>query len=412
MSRAGLGGRRLPDARVRDLIALERAGDIDQLVVVLRERVADDRRVLTNDRVKDWVGRRWRDLFLAEAVNDERALAVASAGRRDSRPDRQRIAERFLAYDVDDWRLELPPARRAGRCKQSVVYSPSFVHTGVPLIALGEELPAVARAQSLNVVRAASHGFRGCEANGENLRDALLRGIGTDAAGVPIARPRRPGEVVMMGYSKGATDAYVFQGNHPELAPLLRAVVNWAGCIGGTPLLDDLNRLIAPLPVGLGPSRNAILALLRTALPLLNLQGALERPDEWDLKTALRDLGTVERAAFAQAHGAAIDATDVPVFNVIGAVPAREVPHFQLQGARTLARRWGDNDMQLAVQHAQSHQPMSTTLGVVRAHHWDIALGTFPRTHRLGSRKLDHPFPREAALTATFQLLNELGLSG
>lgn len=396
-----------------DLLELERRGDLDELIAVLRERVAADRRVLTHARVKQWLGRRWRDLFLAEAVSDLGALAAsASRLRRDTRPDRQKVAERFLARDTEDWRLEFPAPQRAGQQVQSVVYSPSFVHTGVPLIGFADEFPVVAREQSLAVVRAASHGFRGAEANGADLRDAVLRGIGTDAAGSPIERPRPPGDTVLMGYSKGATDIQVFQANHLELAPGLRAVVNWAGCIGGTPLVDDLFRVIAPLPWGLGPGRNAVLGMLGKALPLLNLEGVLDRPDEWDLKAALRDLTTAERSAFAARHAAAIDATDVPVFNVIGAVSPREVPHFQMQGALSLARKLGANDMQLAVDHAQSHQPMSTTLAVVRAHHWDIALGRFPRTHRLGSMKLDHPFPRQAALTATFVLLNELGLSG
>lgn len=414
--RSGAGrpgpGRRLSNARVADLLELERAGDLDQFIVVLRERVADDRRVLTNTRVKQWLGRRWRDLFLAEAIQDPQVLVAAARRRRDDRPDRQKVAERFLAHGAEDWRLELPAPRRVGTKKQSVVYAPSFVHSGIPLIGFGEEFPVVAKARSLSVVRADSHGFRGSGANAVNLLDAVVRGIGSDAAGRPIASPRRPGNVVLMGYSKGATDAYVFQGHHRELAPRLRAVVNWAGCIGGTPVVDDLYRVVAPLPLTLGPGRAAIMSLLKAALPLANLEGLLERPDEWDLKAALRDLTTAGRKEFADQHARAIDDTDVPVFNVAGAVSPLEVPHFQMQSALSLGRRVGDNDMQLAVQHAQSHQPMSTTLGVVRAHHWDIALGPFPRSHRLGSGKLANPFPRQAALTATFVLLDELGLSG
>lgn len=404
--------RRMQDSEVADLIALEAAGAYDQLIVVLRERVADDRRVLTSGWVKLWLGRRWRDLFLSEAVTDLEAVKVATSRRRqDTRSDRQKIAERFLAQDIDDWRLELPAAGRAGRKKQSVVYCPSFVHSGIPLIGFADEFPVVAKEQSLSVVRADSHGFRGSGANAENIIDAVVRGIGSDAAGEPIAKPRKPGDVVMIGYSKGATDAYVFQGLHPELAPHLRAVINWAGCIGGTPLVDDALRIIAPLPLGLGPGRVAVLAVLKAVLLFANLEGLLERPDEWDLKGALRDLTTGARAEFAHAHARAIDDTDVPVFNIAGAASALEVPFFQLQGSLDLSRRVGANDMQLSVEHAQSHQPMSTTLAVVRAHHWDMALGPFPRSHRLGSTNLDNPFPRQAALSATFVLLRELGLS-
>jgi hypothetical protein len=135
-------GRRLPNSGVADLIALEKAGDYDQLIVVLRERIAVDRRVLTNAWVKQWLGRRWRDVFLTDAIRDPKALEVASAriavaGRppvrlgRDPRSDRQKIAERFLAHNNDDWRLELPAARPAGQKLQSVVYCPSLVHTGI-----------------------------------------------------------------------------------------------------------------------------------------------------------------------------------------------------------------------------------------------------------------------------------------
>jgi hypothetical protein len=409
-------GRRMASSAIPDLIELDRVRDHDQFIAVLRERVADDRRVLTNARIKQWLGRRWRDLFLTAAIGDPRALESASVGVRaasaDGRPDRQKIAERFLARDVEDWRLELPAVQRAGNNPQSVVYSPSFVHGAIPMIGFADEFAAVASEQSLSVVRADSHGVRGSGANGVNLLDAVLRGIGTDAAGERIVHPKEPGPVVMLGYSKGATDAYVFQGQHLELAPRIRAVVNWAGPIGGSPLADDLYRVIAPMPLTLGPGRAAILPLLKAALPVANLDGLLDRPDEWDLKTALRDLTVTERQRFIAEHGQAIDDTDVPVFSVAGSVSAAEVPHIQAQAARTLKRKLGDNDMQVPVVHADSQQPMSTMLAVVHAHHWDLALGPFPRSHRVGSKKLDNPFPRHAALSATFELLNELGLSG
>ena len=63
---------------------------------------------------------RWKDLFLREAVQDDAALATA--GKRvslanplaprlgkDTRSDRQKIADRFL-QDVaaPDWQIELP----------------------------------------------------------------------------------------------------------------------------------------------------------------------------------------------------------------------------------------------------------------------------------------------------------------
>src|SRR5687767_6184615 len=87
---------------VRELRALERRGDYDSLIAGLRERVGADRRVLASRWVKGWCGRRWRDLFLAEAAHDKRALKAAGSRvplRRDGRPVRQRLAERFLKRD-------------------------------------------------------------------------------------------------------------------------------------------------------------------------------------------------------------------------------------------------------------------------------------------------------------------------
>jgi hypothetical protein len=416
--------RRRPGTGVADLVALEESGDLDELIVVLRERVAADRRVLANTRVKHWVGRRWRNLFLTEALADASAVAAASAwhggtrlpGLRASAPDRrserQQLAERFLARDVDDWRLEYPGPPRTARQTQSVVYCPSFVHNAIPLIGFADELPVIAREQNLDVIRADAHGFRGGAANAANLYDAVVHGIGSDAEGVRIVDPRPPSDVVMIGYSKGATDAYVFQGMHLELAPALRAVVNVAGPVGGSPLADDAYRLLAPMPLGLGPARMAVRAALRRVLPMANLDGLLERPDEWDLKDAVRDLTTQARHEFAREHARAIDDTDVPVFSLAGSVSPMNVPYFQAPGAMDLARRVGDNDMQVPVIRTDSGQPMSTPLAVVRAHHWDLALGSFPASHRFGSRHLAHPFPRLAALSATFSLLHELGLAG
>jgi hypothetical protein len=66
--------------------------------------------------------------------------------------------------------------------------------------------------------------------------------------------------------------------------------------------------------------------------------------------------------------------------------------------------------MQVALPHCQMSTPMATTLAVLHAHHWDLAMEPFPQRMRLGSPNLDHPFPRLAAVLATVQLQYELGL--
>jgi hypothetical protein len=144
--------------------------------------------------------------------------------------------------------------------------------------------------------------------------------------------------------------------------------------------------------------------------PVVRLEGISERLDEYDVKGGIRDLTTTERERFLAEHADAIDALDIPIFNVVASCGALEVPYFQVQGALEINRRAGENDMQVSLDQARMTTPMATDLAVLHAHHWDISYGPFPVHLRLGSPNLDHPFPREAAVTAVFLLLAELGL--
>ena len=49
-------------------------------------------------------------------------------------------------------------------------------------------------------------------------------------------------------------------------------------------------------------------------------------------------------------------------------------------------------------------------LASFHADHWDIAYPGFPEDMKMRSGKLDHPFPKEAGLTALVLLLAELGV--
>jgi hypothetical protein len=416
------GARRVPASAVRSLTVAEKQGAYGELIVELRQRIADDRRVLTNAFVKGWCGRRWRDLFLTEAAKDERAVSVASKRLAvpatplsvrigpDKRPFRQRIAERFLQRDIEDWKLELPPPPRPRKLKTTLLFCPGFVNTFVPVQAFGPEFALIEERYGMRVLRARSHPVRGCEGNMADLLEAIERGRGLDATGRPIERPRKPKDFSMLGYSKGTPDALVLLANHPELAPRVRSLVSWAGAVGGSPTADDVYGMIKDLRIDLGPASVPVLTLIKTLLPVAQLDGLVERSDEWDLKTALRDLTTAERGRFLRRHAKAIDALDIPIFNIVAVTSALEVPFFQVQGVIDIGRKSGANDMQVAVPDAQMTTPMATTLAVLHAHHWDAAMEAFPQPMRLGSPNLDHPFPRAAAVAATVLLQAELGL--
>lgn len=410
-SRPGGRARRVTNEQVRDLRLLERSGDYDALIVTLRERLAADPRVVTSAWVKGWLGRRWRDLFLSAAAEDEAAVHAASSRiLPDRRPARQRVAERFLARDLEDWRLELPPYQEPRARRTKLLYCPSFVYTAIPLHAFEPEMARLRPELGVQVLRATSHGFRGCEANVSDLLAAVELGQGVDAQGYPLQRRNPPREVVLLGYSKGVPDALTLLARHPEIAPKVRSVVSWAGAVEGSPSVDALYRAVQPLRLDLGPAAPVLGRVLETLLPVARYDGLLERREEWDLRAALRDLTTDERARFMRRHRRTLDDLDIPFFNIVGSVGPREVPYFQVPGARSLARQVGENDMQVGVEHAQVRIPMATTLAVCRANHWDLAMGPFPRTHSFGSQTLRNRFPRGAALLATLQLHRELGL--
>ncbi|MCE5287746.1 MAG: hypothetical protein LLG14_00715 [Nocardiaceae bacterium] len=378
-----------------DIADLFARSQFDELIDTVRERINSDRRALVDPAIKQWCGQRWRDLFLTEAQSDERAVrAATSLLGTDKRPVRQRLAERYLAQDVEDWRLDLPPATQ-GTIDAALMFCPGFVHRAIPVVGL-EDLESVAQGFGSTVVRADAHPARGCEANMADLRAAL------DSAD--------DADVVMFGYSKGSPDALTLLAHQPDIAGRVRALVCWAGAVGGSPTADDVYGLIKDIEIGPIVGTELVLTALKAMLPIAQLEGMIERPDEWDLRGAIRDLSTTERSRFMAEHGADIDALDIPIFNVVGVARPLEVPYFQMQGSIDIGRRVGPNDMQVAVEHAQVTAPMGTTLAVCRAHHWDLALGPFPLTHRLGSPNLDNPFPRRAAITATVLLLAELGV--
>lgn len=367
--------------------------DADERITTVRERIRADRRSLTDPQIKLWCGQRWRNLFLSEAERDERAVKVASR-LLDNRPKRQRLAERFLAADIEDWRLELPDPTPA-TIDTALLFIPGFLHRGVPVPGL-PDLEVVGERFGAAVVRADTHPVRGSEANIPDVLRALDAAEGADVA--------------IIGYSKGTTDALTLLAKQPETAERVRALVCWAGAVGGTPVADNILDLIKDISVDSIVGNELVLTILKALLPIVRLDGLIERPDEWDLRRAVTDMTIAERAQFTAEYGSAIDALDVPIFNLVARAGPLEVPYFQMQGSLDISKRYGSNDMQVSCVHQQVTSPMATTLAVCHAHHWDIAMGPFPITHRLGSPNLDNPFPSGAAAAATVLLLTELGL--
>jgi hypothetical protein len=390
------------------------------------ERVAADPRAFAEPEVKEWCARRWRQLFVAAAAADPAAVSAASERigipgtdlsvrtRRDKREARHRIAERFLKNpEESDWSEDAPPPPEPGNAP-TLIICPGLINTMLPVRAFAAALPALA-ARGWRVLAADAHPMRSCSANVADLVAAVERGegYGPDYQRVGPGDGEPPGEVILVGYSKGTVDALTMLFERPDLVPKVKALFGWGGAVGGSYLADDIYDGIKDVNVPLGAISDPLRAVLRALFPLIRLEGVTERLDEYDVKGALRDLTTTERARFTAEHAEEIDALDVPIFNITAATTALEVPYFQMQGylqIRNHPEGDPDNDMQLTQAQARMTTPMATDLAVLRAHHWDISYDAFPIHLRMGSANLDHRFPREAALTAILELGSELGL--
>jgi hypothetical protein len=405
-----------PEARAEMVPApgLQNIGGLSRFIDELRQRVGSNRRVFVEPEVKAWCARRWRFLFLNEAVNDPVALGWATRYLHDRRPARQRIAEYFfLGEDQAAWRDEQPSPAQPRIRTTTLVVCPGMLNGLLPMLRdFKDQLPRIETRFALRVLRSDSHPMRGCNANVADLLRALDEGKGLDAAGreIPERDATAPGDVALFGYSKGAPDILTLLAQHPELKSRVRCVFTWAGAIGGSEVAD---KEVA----GLERSRmkqdalayaGALKATLPPGFRLGRYTG--RRLPEFDTAGVLRDLTTGVRRAFLSQNSAKLDALDIPMFYFKGATRLSEVPLSQRSGFRLLSRVDANNDMQVTSKNASLPMPMATDLGLLRGHHWDLAYPSFVKGRWFGLNKTYHPFPKEAALTAIVTLAAELGL--
>jgi len=400
---------------VAKLKALEKKGEYEALIKELRTMIKADKRVLTANYVKQWCGKRWRNLFISAAVEDKEAVKVASKrgllGRKDKRPDRQKIAERFLKGDeIAEWSIEMPAAQIARKKNVTLVFCPGFINGLLPVQAFPEEFPALVKEEGWKIIRADSHPMRGCDANNADLLRAINLGEGAAANTnlINAGKGKPPKDIILMGYSKGGPDILSLLAHHPEIRPRVRCVFTWAGAIGGAHAADAIYDMIKDMDLNMVVGQlNAFLKLIS---PAIVTEGKLRRFDEYDIKDGVRSLTTTARGDFLREHKQSIDDANIPIFCVTTATTLMEVPTFQMQDALNLNKYDANNDMQLTQAQAKLDIPMATHLAMLHGHHWDISYPPFPIGRRLGSPNLDHPFPRKAAIQAIFRFSSELGL--
>ena len=382
-------------------------------MAAIRHQVAANRRAFTTPEVKAWCARRWQFLFLNEAVKDPVALDYATRRYWDRRSPRQRIAEHYLLGEgraEATWRDEQPEPTIARIEKTTLVACPGLLNGLLPVRDFQTQLPRIQQRFAMRVLRADAHPARSCEANVADLLRALNEGKGLDADGgeIPDLAAAPPGDVFLIGYSKGAADILTLLVRNPSIRSRIRCVFSWAGAIGGSEIADksaaDFKRS------RLQQEALTIATDAKVFLPAGLKLGKLviRRMREFDTAGAVRDLTTKVRQSFLADHKAFLDGLDLPIFHFSGATRLAEVPRSQRAGFRALATIDPLNDMQVTSANASLPIPMATELGMLRGHHWDLAYPSFRKRRWLNNTY--HPFPKEAALASIVILAAELGL--
>ena len=403
--------------QVTYLEQLEKEGDYASLIKEVQLIIKDDKSVFTHPFIKRWAGIRWRNIFLTEALADPIAIEKADRssllGGKDTRPDKQKLAEQFLKGDASrEWQLDIPAFKKPTSIPNTtLVFVPGLLTGMLPVRAFQTPFPAVEKKLGIRILRADCHPMRGCEANGDDILRAIEQGDGlaADAQAIPENERTPPGDIILMGYSKGAPDIFQLLVNRPDLKHRIRGIFNWGGAVGGSYLADDTYESIKDLSIP--KVESALAAFLSVISPAVNVkQGALKRIDEYNILEAIEDLTTRKREQFLEENLVLLRSLEIPIFNLTGSTTAMEVPYFQIQGVMALNRYDANNDMQLTQSEATLDIPMATDLAMLNAHHWNLSYDPFPKLMRFGSPHLDHPFPKEAAATAIIMLAFELGL--
>jgi hypothetical protein len=377
---------------------------------------------MADPTVRDWIGRRFRHIFLDEAQADP--TAVKHSQRRfplsltDRRDDRERVAQRmFRMIEPAEIHAEMPPAEPVGFDNTTLVLCPGLLTGYMPGLALQQELPQMVERFGAKILSADSHPGRSCQANAADISAALEQGIGNapdNDATLTTAQsdPPIPGDVVLMGYSKGAPDISAFLIERPDLAGRVRAIISWAGAHGGSYLADDVYREVEHVPDDQLLDR--LIAdtggLAHGFLPFAPVKPTPRRLDEYDVKGAFLSLTTRHRAAFNATNAATLDALGIPTIYFTGSTTANEVTYFNLQSELEMAEYDPYNDMQLTQAQATPPTAHAVHAAMFHATHWDMSYDPWPWYETAGSRELKEPFTRYAAISAILLLLSELGL--
>lgn len=398
--------------------------DYESVIEQVRSAMtADPNAAMADPVIRDWLGRRFRNIFIGEAVDDEEAVKHSQAPFPiklvDPRDTRERVAKRMIRkIDDDEIHVAMPDPAIPTIKETTIVFAPGLLTGLLPDLAFEGVWPGVIKRFGVRVIASDSHPMRSPEANAADLENAIERGIGyADGQQTKMVtaddNPTPPGDVILMGYSKGSPDILALLVKRPDLAPRIKAFIGWAGAVGGSYLANDIYKKIESLPIynQIGDlTKSEVGKQVFRLAPVAEIKAVNRRIDEYDVLGALGSLTTTVREQFIVDHGPAINALPIPQMYFTGSTSLLEVPYFQRQGTLELDEYDQDNDMQLTQAQATLPSPNATRLAMFHANHWDLSYGPFPTSKTLGSRHLKNEFARRPAMNSIVLFLAELGI--
>ncbi|MEI8081635.1 MAG: hypothetical protein WCI74_07295, partial [Actinomycetes bacterium] len=292
--------------------ALERE-DYDTVIVEVRAAMAADPvAALADPVINDWLGRRFRNIFIDEAMDDPEAVKAGEAmfplNLIDQRDQRQKVAERMIRnIDPDEVHVEMPKPVTGTLTNTTFVFAPGLLTGLLPSLAFQSVWPIMKERFGVRIIAADAHPVRPAEKNVADLENTIERGIGVDSdpEGSFITaedNPTPPGDVLLMGYSKGSPDILSLLVARPDLAPRIKGVIGWAGAVGGSYAADDIYETIKDMPLfGEAAELSGVVTkqLLRLA-PITQLSHVDRRIEEYDARGAIKTLTTWYRSKFLE----------------------------------------------------------------------------------------------------------------
>lgn len=392
--------------------------DYDEVIRGVRDAIAADGAAALSDAViQEWLGRRYRNIFLTECGNDASALRAAKVPMPiqliDRRSSRELVAARFLkGVNRQESQALLPDAKDPKLHGSTLLFVPGLMTGLLPVMAFQSVWGRIEKRFGLRILGADVHPVRSCADNTADIKLALEKGRGFDADSqhIPAKDAKKPKDVILLGYDKGAADALTFLVDNPKLRDRVKAFVGWAGIFGGSYIADDIYSRLDANPPSNSPLSGPISKMLRQIVPVVQADRVTTRLEQYDVDAAIGDITTKVRTQYLADHVDEINEMGIPTFTVEGVTSLREVPYYQAMGVLQLNSYDKNNDMLITVGQARLPAANSTRLASFRGHHWDLAYDPFPWFTRMGSLNVDHKFARYPAMAALLILLAEIGL--